>query len=467
MSTGSISNIRSRSRRALLRLLLCCALLLPVARPAVAQVQPADPHSLELVEVQLSGATRTSLATVSRYLPLEKGQAIDQATLVRGVDALRASGLFKSVSFYTRPGAQRGQLILVLEVVEQGLDFRWAAGNTNLDGWYLSPAMLAYDNALGKGRILDLQWRLGFRHNGLLLRYGQPRAGDGRNYWGLRLSALTTDRPYFTGGVEYRHEVDSGGLGAVFGRRLSEHRLVELGVLFDNVTVAPTSTAYTAAADGSLDAGQTVGTADLPPEIAAAVGEDSRVIMHLDWQHDTRSARLRAGSPVSGVWGRLKGHYVAQEDHSHAGAQADLRVFTEIPGGVLAGRMRGAWVGDQAAFYDRLYLGGMYSVRGFPTHALSAPGGDTWLWSTSLEYRSRILGDGRGTRLAGLFFVDAGASGTADAADPYPGVAASAGYGVRWRVWWLDWVGVDVGFPLTERPLDMRFQATASIGWSF
>ncbi len=46
-------------------------------------------------------------------------------------------------------------------------------------------------------------------------------------------------------------------------------------------------------------------------------------------------------------------------------------------------------------------------------------------------------------------------------------MSVGAGYGVRWRVWWLDWIGVDVGFPVTKRPLDQRFQVTASIGWSF
>jgi len=138
-----------------------------------------------------------------------------------------------------------------------------------------------------------------------------------------------------------------------------------------------------------------------------------------------------------------------------------------VPGGVLAGRVRGAWVGDRAAFYDRLYLGGMYTVRGFSTNSLSAPGGDTWLFSSSIEHRSRILGDHKGTRLAGVFFFDAGVSGSSDSVDPYKGLAAGVGYGLRWRVWWLDWIGVDIGFPLTDRPLDSRFQATASIGWSF
>lgn len=448
------------------------ALLLLTPLTAVAQSVPppateAPARSLQLAAVQLEGATRTPLATVYRYLPLRPGQPLDQAALVAAVDQLRASRLFRSVGFYTRPGAERGQIVLVLEVREQGLDFRWAAGNTDLDGWYLSPATVARDNPFGRGGLFDLQWRVGFRHSGLLLRYDRPRADDGRSYWGARLRVMDTDRPYFADGVEYRHLVGSSGLAGVFGRRLGSRNLVELGLELETVDVSDHATAVTASADGSIAIDQEIPAADLPAAIGDALGRKGRAVVHVDWQHDTRSATRRAGSPVGGVWGRVKGQMVLQDRSSHAGLQADLRVFREVPGGVLATRLRAAWVGESSAFHDRLYLGGMYSVRGFATHALSAPGGDTWLWSGSLEYRSRILGDARGTRLAGLFFLDAGAAGSSDQADPYPGVAAGVGYGVRLRVWWLDWIGLDVGFPLTGRPLDQRFQATASIGWSF
>ncbi len=427
----------------------------------------SSPYLLRLADVELSGATRTSLATVFHSLPLHPGQPIDQNTLVEAVASLRQDRLFKTVTFYTKPGLERGQLILVLEVEEHGLDFRWAAGNTDIDGWYLVPAMLAYDNAFGKGGLLDLQFRFGFRHNGMLLRYGQPKSGDGRNYWGARISTISSDRPYFSDGVEYRHGVKTAGLAGVFGRRYSENRLAEVGVNLEGVKVAYHSTAYTTSQDGTISNDQRIPEEDLPPAIRDAVGHSVRAIFHSDWQYDNRSNEKRAGTPVSGIWSRLKGKFVLQEGGSFPGVQADLRAYKNIPGGVFAARVRGAWVGEKAAFYDRLYLGGMYTVRGFPTNSLSAPGGDTWLFSSSIEYRSSILGDSKGTKLAGVLFLDAGASGAADYEDPYSGLAVGAGYGLRLRVWWLDWVGLDIGVPVTERPLDMRFQVTASIGWSF
>jgi len=447
--------------------------LLLWATPVLAQNPPQDSPTTEsevraliLEDVVLEGATRTSRETVARYLPLEPGQTIDQAALVEGVNELRQSGLFKDVSFFTRPGSARGQLVLVLEVREHSLDFRWAVGNTNLDGWYLVPAMLAWDNPTGRGDLLNLQWRIGFRHNGFLLNYARPRAGDGRDYWATRLSAISTDRPWFDDGVEYRQQVKSAGLGGVYGRRYGDRWIGELGMKLETVNASNHATAQTSSADGTISEGDRIEDDDLPAGIAGSLGRDNRVIVQVDVQHDTRSKNLRAGTPVSGLWGRLKTHGVIQGTRSHLGVQADFRGYQNAPGGVLALRVRGSLVSTHAAFYDRLYLGGMYTVRGFPTNSLSAPDGDTWLWSSSLEYRSRILGDGRGTRLAGLFFLDAGAAGDFDG-DAYRGVWVGAGYGIRWKVWWLDWIGLDVGFPLTARPVDQGFQATASIGWSF
>jgi len=441
--------------------------------PAATRAQSADPapavdvRSLRLENVELTGATRTSLATTLEHLPLELGQPIDQTTLVAAVEELRASHLFRQVDFYTKPGDARGRLVLVLEVEEHGADFRWALGNTDLDGWYLVPAMVAWDNVSGRADFLDIQWRLGFRHSGLLLNYGRPHLNGGRDYWGARLSAISTDRPYFSGGVEFRHQVKTAGIATVLGRRFTDHWLGEIGLGLEGVEVAEYSEARIGSADGSIGADEKISGDDLPPAIRDNVGEDERFILHADLQHDTRAERKRAGTPVSGLWGRVKGRGTLQGPRSHFGLQGDLRGFAEVPGGVAALRLRGAVVTEQAPFYDRLYLGGMYTVRGFPSHSLSAPGGDTWLWSGSVEYRSRILDDKRGgTRLAGVFFLDAGSSGTFDG-DAFGGVSAGAGYGLRVKMWWLGWLGVDVGFPLTTRPLDHRFQLTASIGWSF
>ena len=117
-------------------------LILLIAPASSAQNAPPEspvdltaPRTLILEDIELTGTGRTPLATVYRFMSLRPGQPIDQAVLIAGVAELRASGLFKEVDFFTRPGTTRGQLVLVLEVKDHSFDFRWAVGNTNLDGW--------------------------------------------------------------------------------------------------------------------------------------------------------------------------------------------------------------------------------------------------------------------------------------------------------------------------------------------
>ena len=470
---NGIPSIKTTSRRlqggCRLGLFLTILLLLagPQGSPAEARAQAPVERRLILSDVVIEGASRTPRMTVLRHLGLLPGQAISQDSLLEGVARLREEHLFAEVEFFTRPGTERGELDLVLEVREHAFNFRWGVGNTDIDGWYVSPILLERQNFSGRADLLRLEWRIGFRHSGAYLRYRRPHGAEERSYSETLLGFLSTDRPYFSEGVEYRHQVDRGELGYVYGRHLSSNSLLEAGMTLGSVESSHYSEAYTISPDGSIEEGDQIPLADQPMGIAAVEGRDMRAAFSLDWQGDTRGKGRRAGTPTRGTWGRIKGTYVLQEDHSHPGLQADLRTYREVAGGVLAGRLRGAWVGNKAAFYDRLYLGGMHTVRGFPTHSLSAPEGDTWLLSGSLEYRSRILGQGDRTTMAGLFFLDAGLAGADDVSDPYDQLAVSLGYGVRFRIPWFDWVGVDVGFPLTDRPLDMRFQVNASIGWSF
>jgi outer membrane protein assembly factor BamA len=204
----------------------------------------------------------------------------------------------------------------------------------------------------------------------------------------------------------------------------------------------------------------------LPAAVRAAVGERKRQALHLDLLIDSRGRERIAGAPNRGFWGRLKAEVVHDDVEIFTRATFDLRGYRSLAGGAVAARARVSWVDSPAPFYDRLYLGGLYTVRGFPTHSLSSPGGDTWLWTGTLEYRAPLIGSGERTRLAGGLFADVGASGSAaDAVFRTP--SASLGWGLRLRLGFVGWIGLDVGYPVTRGPYDEAFHVNATIGWSF
>jgi outer membrane protein assembly factor BamA len=263
--------------------------------------------------------------------------------------------------------------------------------------------------------------------------------------------------------------VDRSRVGAHLGRRLGGPWSVALSMRLE--TVDADSTAEVRADDEArgVEAGDELAFGELPDGVKADVGRSERSVLGAEIVLDSRNPRQIAGTPAGGLWGRLRGESVLQylgRARSFGAVDFDLRGYRRLLGGALAGRLRAGLVGDNAPFYDRLYLGGLYTVRGFPGQSLSDAGGDTWLWSASLEYRAPLIGETANPRLAGVVFVDAGDSGRKTDPD-LRDLAASAGYGVRLRVGWLGWLGLDFGMPLTRSPLDESFRAHASIGWSF
>jgi outer membrane protein assembly factor BamA len=79
-------------------------------------------------------------------------------------------------------------------------------------------------------------------------------------------------------------------------------------------------------------------------------------------------------------------------------------------------------------------------------------------------------------RLAGLVFVDAGQGWRASGADEVAASATgfdpdepsiAAGFGLRLRVPWLEWIGLDAGIPLKESPVGESFHVNGALGWNF
>jgi outer membrane protein assembly factor BamA len=423
----------------------------------------AKPLTLESIET--NGNTRTSTAVIQRYLGLTPGDTFNQDDLLAAINRLRRSELFVSVDFFTRPGQQRGALVLILDVVERNIEFRLGTGNTDLNGWYLIPASLSFNNLTGHGENAALRLYFGYRTFGVTAHYRRGTAPGDRTFWGAEAQVLGQNRVYFLDGVEYIHPLATGTFDLHLGRRLSNAWSLELGLSAESVDADSTGSVHMDDEFRGLEVGDEVPFAELPPSIAAAVGERERSIWRLDLVLDTRHAKTRADSPVSGLWGRLRTQYTLGKDADYPAASCDLRAYQSVGEGVLALRTRAAVVGDGAPFYDRQYLGGLYTVRGFPSQSLSAPAGDDWIWHSSLEYRAALLGDPANPRVTGALFVDTGRS--RNSAGMTNDVAVGAGWGFRIRLGWLGYFGVDLAFPLTDSPIDESVHGHASLGWSF
>ncbi len=99
------------------------------AEPGATPRAPCDPcqpeehvplkYTLEGIEVR--GNTKTSTRVVLRYIPFEQGDVIDvdSPALELARFRLLGTGFFRSAEFSLKKGSQRGQVVLVVDVVER------------------------------------------------------------------------------------------------------------------------------------------------------------------------------------------------------------------------------------------------------------------------------------------------------------------------------------------------------------
>jgi outer membrane protein insertion porin family len=129
--------------------------------------------------------------------------------------------------------------------------------------------------------------------------------------------------------------------------------------------------------------------------------------------------------------------------------------------------------GGDVPFYDRFYLGGLYSLRGFkyrdisPREAGSSEpiGGDTY-WFGSVEYSIPIFEQENGVGLRFALFYDIGAvdASSYSLATSYDD---NFGFGIRLNIPKLGPLRLDYGIPITtDKYNSSNGQFQFGVGWS-
>jgi outer membrane protein insertion porin family len=430
----------------------------------VAARDSQEPAGLVVERVEFDGNTRTSTGLALTAAGLGVGEPASPCAILAAAERLRGSHLFRDVQVRTRRGSEPGRVVVVFVVRENRPHLRLGLGYEDLSGWYLIPVQLNMDNASGRGEGLSLNTRLGYRVAGLDLTLRRADLQVPRNYWEVRLRGEGQDRVYFLDSTETRHHIDRGALDLRLGRQLARPFSLDAWVSFETTEADSNAEVYRERASQGLQRGDEVAFADLPPEIQRDLRRRPQARLGLALVLDRRSG---GGMGTRGLWGRVSGEGVFSEHGDFGSWQWDLRGYLPVArGALLAARTRAGSVSPEAPFYERFYLGGLYTVRGFPSQSLSPPHGNLNFGTGSLELRTSWIGPDSDPRLVGLMFLDAGVGWNRGA--PAAGdIAVGAGYGFRLRVPWLGHIGVDVGRPLTSTPVEEAFHLNASLGWTF
>jgi outer membrane protein insertion porin family len=178
--------------------------------------------------------------------------------------------------------------------------------------------------------------------------------------------------------------------------------------------------------------------------------------------------RNQAFFPTHGWWGSLSLDQVNNQSDSlsyYSKIVLDVRTYREITRQwTLAFRGKAAWIEDGAPFYDKFYLGGPNSLRGYEDRSLNPLGYASRLVQGSVELRIPLTRNNFPRHLlSGVLFYDIGQAWSEP--DKFDGGrwSTSFGYGLRLNVPFIGLVRLDFAYPIPNYDLRVHL----SLGHTF
>lgn len=451
-------------------ILAAMALVICIATAAAGAAERA----LTLESIEVRGNTRTSAALVTRYLGLSPGDEVTVDALEAGRARVMTTGYFSSVEVYTRRGSERGAVVAIVDVEEHGNPvFETGFGYHDLNGWFLTLLGLRLDNVLGADSQTRVGLRIGFHLTWVDAEWRKAIADEGRLGLRLRLHAYNIEHRFYGAGpgewgspgwTEYQQDIGRGGAEAGITYAAGSHTTFGFGMSAEYVE--PDSTFRYIDKD---DHETKYAFDDLPGSLQPGVGGTSITGFFLRAVRDTRN---HLDYPTAGSFARFTlaiNNSILGGDVTYTRADLDLSRHLHLgQGWVLSSHAAGGIVSEGAPYYDRYYIGGSYSIRGFQEWSLSATDGDDGYWMINEELRWPLAGRrGNAPRLVGLVFADAGQGWRRGTALTTSGVESSLGYGVRLNLPWVGMLGLDVGVPMSRGRTGDPFWVHGSLGFSF
>lgn len=441
------------ANKILIFLLLSFPLLLP---PCITGEESVPRNSLLVENIEINGNSKTSGEVVLSILDFNVGDAINKNQLEQNIQRVENSQFFKKVNIYTQPGSSKGYVVVIIEVKERTWPFfQFKGGYNELDGWYLSPLGLRFDNIFGHGNYMGIEFFFGDRVTGLDISYLRPDIFKSGLNFGILLYSRSRQFVHYVESQKFLQKVENGGLGVRINGKKGLLKYLWFDFLGETYT----------AEDHMWKSGERDVEIPLPDTLQPYIGEKKigRFISSLNI--DTRPQPFY---PTSGWWGCLSWDQVSKQLGAFSNYNKwilDLRRYQEITRKwVFALRFKGGWIDEEAPFYDRFYLGGPNSVRGYTDRSLNPLGYATRLVQGSAELRFPLTKNKYPRHfLTGVLFYDIGqAWNDPDEFEPEK-LNSSIGYGLRFNLPIIGLFRIDFAYPVSQYDLHLH----VSLGHTF
>jgi len=372
-------------------------------------------------KVEISGNTKTLDRVVRRSLDVVDGELYTATGLKTSKENLTRSSYFKDVKISTAPSAVPEEMDVKVEVQEGPTGtLSGGLGYSSVDKIF-GTVQLTENNLFGRGWKASLNSQFGARRTTYSIDFRDPHFLD--TDFSLLLSAYKTKLKYTD------FEKDSYGGRVGFGYNLS--RFINASIIFRNdytKILAPSGTFPTQTVQDEIDKGLQT-TRSLGFNVTRNTTDK-----HIDPSRGSvQSATLEVAGPLGGDSQYLK--YILNTKVFYPGAASTVFSCNLLWGHVIP--MYGGWAGGEVPIFERFFLGGPYSVRGFKSRSLSPKdpntgdlmGGNKEV-VVNFEYLFPLVSE---IGFKGVLFTDLGNSwvqGAWPANDQ--GLWVGYGFGVRW-----------------------------------
>jgi len=366
--------------------------------------------------IDITGNTKTRDKVIRRELMVYEQSLYNSAKLKRSIRNLNRLDFFEEVNADTLPGSADDKMVLKIDVTEKGTGmFNFGAGYSSGDEGLFAQASISDTNLFGRGQNYSLSTEIGQRTVLYTLSFTEPWLFDIPLAAGIDL--YNWSRDYDT------YEKESSGFGLRSSYQIFDYTRAYLSYAFDIGDVRNISI-YAAEQVKQLEGN------NVTSSISGAIRYDSRDRLF----NPTEGANHSITVTYAGLGGDIGYVKTILESGTYFPIYKKLVGFIHAKGGLVR------QVSDMILpDYERFFLGGMNSLRGFDWRDISP------VKMNSMGFETKIGGDkfvqfnveallplGKKTGVVGVIFYDTG--DVYDNHEPidFGSLRQSAGFGIRW-----------------------------------
>jgi len=370
-------------------------------------IEQGDKVTIE--KVNISGNTRTRDKVIRREVRLAEGDLYSTSQIKRSKQEVNNLGYFKEVNFTTSKGSADDKIVLNVAVEEKPTgSFSLGAGYSSVDA-LVGMFQISQNNLFGKGQQLSFQATIGGRSTRFNISFTEPWFRDTRTSAGF--DAFKWKREYED------FDKDSTGGDVRFGFPVADFTRLYLTYKLEMVDISNIN--HHAAHVLREEKGSSTTSS-----VTGNIVKDSR-----DDKLIPRSGVVNGLSlELAGLGG----------DNRFATVIGSFAKYWPLPGNtsfMARGTLGYAlgFAGESVPIFERFFLGGLDSLRGFEARSVGPKQHDDVIGGTkeailNFEYLFPLMQE---AGIRGVVFFDAG-NAYRKSEYPFQNLRKSAGFGVRW-----------------------------------